>query len=275
MEPSKINTNRASLGIAFLLFFIPFIAAGLSEGPYVSYHNYVDQNGHFLISYVGLIGVLVSICLIALSISAISKTFKTTLRISNGNNWLKGAIPLNLVLLVFYIGADGSAWFSMMNQYPYIDTVDYNLFRNSFSFFNSDFLQPKHSFIYQNSPFIILLITIIANLALIIRLNWLKGIRFNAWLKSAILINATMLPIYIFLDYNTWLATSSMPAQISTLSYNLWSKNIFLSIHSGSEPCMVIFYPNYPFFAFLSLIILNIFLYIAATRFNELKSRFP
>lgn len=273
MEPSKTNTNLGAIGIAFLLFSIPFLAAGLSEGPYVSYHNYIDQNGHFLISYSGLIGVVVSICLIALSFSAINKTLKTALRISNGNNWLKGAIPLNLFLIILYIGADGSAWFSMMNQYPYIATVDYNLFRNSFSFYNSDFTQPKFGFVYQNGPFIILLITVIANLAFIIYLNWFKGIRFNAWLKSVFLINVTMLPVYSFLDYNAWLATSSMPAQISTLSYNLWSKNILLSIHSGSEPCMVLFDPNYPFLVFLSLILLNIFLYIAAARFNDSNKR--
>lgn len=275
MEPSKINTNLTTAGIAFLLLGIPFFVAGLSEGPYVSYHNCVNQNGHFLISYGGLIGVVVGICLIALSFSVISKTLNTALRISNVNNWLKGAIPLNLILIVFYIGADGSAWFSMMNQYPYIDTVDYNLFRNTFSFYNSDFTQPKFSFVYQNSQFIIFLITIIANLAFIIRLNWLKGIRLNTWLKSAILINITMLPIYIFLDYNAWLATSSIPTQISTLSYNFWTKNILLSIHSGSEPCKVLFYPNYPFLVFLLLIVLNIFLYISATRFNELNKRSP
>jgi hypothetical protein len=269
MKAAKISSILATVGIVCLLFGIFFFTVGILEGSYVSYHNSVDQNSHFLSSYGGLAGVVVGMCLIALSFSVISKTFKTALRISNVNNWLKGAIPLNLILLVFYIGADGSAWFSMMNEYPYIDSVNYHLFRNSFSFYNSDFLQPKYSLAYQNIPFIIFLITVIANLAFIVRLNWLKGIGLNAWLKSAILINITMLPIYISLDYTAWVATSSIPSQISALSYNLWTKNILLSIHSGSEPCHVLFYPNYPFLVFLSLIVLNLFLYIEATRFKK------
>ena len=261
MKLPKINAQFTTAGIVIIIFGSLFLNQALV--PETEPYNLFSA---FLLYFGSLICIAIGSSLIALSFTAITNTIKKTLlRSDELSDWLKGAIFLNILLLILYISFDAFTWFNMggiisfSGYYP-----TYNFLTNTFYIFPLSGAGTG-TFFFQNTPLCFFIVASIVNIVFISLMtikNRNKGNKNprSVWLNvpMTILLNVLFIITYIGLDDFLWYNMTN--GHTINSHYGLWVNSF--TINYGNT----LTYTNIPLLIFASALILNGLIVIKANK---------
>ena len=257
MKLPKINAQFTTAGIVIIIFGILFLNQALV--PETEPHNLFSA---FLLYFGSLICIATGSLLILLSFTAITNTIKKNLLKSDElNAWLKGAIFLNILLLILYISFDALAWFNIagiINFSGYYPT--YNFLINTFYLFPLSGAGTG-TFFFQNTPLYFFITACIVNIVFISIMTLKSRNKGNnnprsGWLNvpMAILLNFLLIIAYIGLDDFAWYNMTNG----HTISSHYGLRVSSFTINYG----VTLTYINIPLLIFALALILNVLIVI-------------
>ena len=215
----------------------------------------------FLLYFGSLICIAIGSFLILLSFTAITNTIKKTLKSDELSDWLKGAIFLNILLLILYISFDALAWFNMegvINFSGYYPT--YNFLINTFYYFPLSGAGTG-TFFFQNTPLCFFITACIVNIVFIsiMTLKSRNSGNINprsGWLNvpMAILLNFLLIVAYIGLEDFVWYDMTN--GHTISSHYGLWVSSFTINYSD------TLTYINMPLLIFALALILNVLIVI-------------
>ncbi len=152
----KINANILTSGTVLTIFGALFLQWALQ--PEMEPYNLFSA---FMLYFASLVCIVTGISLIALSFTALTNTIKKTfLKKDELNDWFKGTIFLNGLLLVLYISFDAFAWFNIVGIFSfsgYYSTYNFLI--------NTIFMSRTGTFFFQNTPLMFFITSSFVNIA--------------------------------------------------------------------------------------------------------------
>jgi hypothetical protein len=220
----------------------------------------------FLLYFGSLICIAIGSLLILLSFTAMANTIKKTLLESGElSDWLKGAIFLNILLLILYLSFGALAWFNIagiINFSGYYPT--YNFLINTFYLFPLSGAGTG-TFFFQNTPLCFFIAACIVNIVFISIMTQKSRNKGNnnprsGWLNvpMAILLNLLLIVAYIGLDDFAWYNMTN--GHTISSHYGLWVSSF--TVNYGDT----LTYTNIPLLIFILTLILNGLIVIKANK---------
>jgi len=261
MKLPKINAQFTAAGIVIIIFGSLFLHEALV--PETEPYNLFSA---FLFYFGSLVCIATGCLLILLSFTAITNTLKKTLLKSDEvSDWLKGAIFLNILLLILYISFDAWAWFNIAG------IIDFSGYYPTYNFLiNTFYLFPLSgagtgTFFFQNTPLCFFITACIVNIVFISIMTLKSRSRGNnnsrgVWLNVliAILLNLLLIIAYIGLGDFVWYYMTN--GYTISSHYGLWVSSF--TVNYGET----LIYTNIPLLIFILTLILNGLVLIKANK---------